>query len=550
MRSKGRILGLVVAAAVVAAGLGVAQLDGVFSSSSPGQPSASPPPPSASGSGSPGSWASGAAGDALVTDPTSQLTAAQIAFLRQVAARTWNFLSGPDQDPATHLLLDSVPLAGQPAADAVVQGPAAAREYTNPSLIGTYLSAIVAAKDLGLATPAQAEADAAAVLADIQRMPKYQGFLFRWYSTQNGAAISTPQGEQDPAGYVSTVDNGWLAQGLLVAEGAFPTLAPQFGSLLNGMQWQFLYDRAGDLLYNGYQVGGSYSNSTYQNAYSGPRIAEYMAIGSGKVPGSLWWGLNRTPPVSKSQRQVPQGQTQSYTDPQNHQGYSVYEGHYVFDHIKFVPTFDGSLYQALAPDLVFPEQTLAPSSLGLNDRNTALAQGAYAADTGSPVWGWAPATAPGARMKYENFGVPDLAIDRGTVSAEVVTPYAAFMALPVVPQQAYADIAQLVADYPSLYTQYGFLDSVRPGSGEVAARYMAVSQLTILMAIDDAVDHDQLQSYVAGSGYEQLLAPYMSLEQYSIQGLDQSAGPVATTRSPRPSSTRTGRARRRRRSTS
>jgi len=548
MRRKGRILGPVVAAAVVAAGLGVAQLDGAFSSG-PGQSSPSPAPTSSSG-GSPGSWAQGAAGNTLVTDPTSELTTSQITFLRQVAARTWDFLSGPDQDPTTHLLLDSVPLAGQPSADAVVQGPAAAREYTNPSLIGTYLTAIVAARDLGLATPGQAEADAAAVLADIQRMPKYQGFLFRWYSTQNGAAISTPQGEQDPAGYVSTVDNGWLAQGLLVAKGAFPALAPQFTSLLNGMQWQFLYDRSGDVLYNGYQVGGSYSNSTYQNAYSGPRIAEYMAIGSGKVPGSLWWGLNRTPPVSKQQRQVPQGQTQSYTDPQNHQGYSVYEGHYVFDHIKFVPTFDGSLYQALAPDLVVPEQTLAPSSLGLNDRNTALAQGAYAADTGSPVWGWAPATTPGAKMKYANFGVPDLAIDRGTVSADVVTPYAAFMALPVVPEQAYADISQLVGDYPSLYTQYGFLDSVRPGSGAVAARYMAVSQLTILMSIDDAVDHDQLQTYIGGSSYEQLLAPYMSLEQYSIQGLDQSAGPVATTRStrsPRPGATRT-RAKRRRRS--
>ena len=539
MSGKRRAVGLVVAAALVAAALGAAELEGVFSTS----PSPSGSPPAATGG--PSAWASSAADGTLATDPTSDLTSSQIGFLHQVAARTWSFLSGPDLDPATHLLLDSVPLAGQPGANAVLQPAAAAREYTNPSLIGTYLSAIVAARDLGLASPAQAEADAAATLAEIQRLPKYQGFLFRWYSTRDGAAISTPQGEQDPAGYVSTVDNGWLAQGLLVTQAAFPQLASGCASLLGAMQWQLLYDRTDNVLYNGYQVGGSYSKSTYLNAYSGPRIAEYMAIGSGKVPGSLWWGLDRTPPAGHRQRQTPQGRTEDYTDPQNRQSYPVFEGHYTFDQIKFVPTFDGSLYQALAPDLVFPEQTAAPDSLGLNDRNTALAQGAYAAGTGSSVWGWAPATAPGANPKYTNYGVPDLASDQGTVNDAAVTPYAAFMALPVIPRQADADISQLVADYPSLYTKYGFLDSVGPQNGRIADRYMTVSQLTILMAVDDAVDHDQLQSYIARSSYEQVLAPYFSLERFSIQGLDRSS--AAPTAAPSRTSTRRPRARKRQR---
>jgi hypothetical protein len=194
------------------------------------------------------------------------------------------------------------------------------------------------------------------------------------------------------------------------------------------------------------------------------------------------------------------------------------------------------MYQALAPDLVFPEQTMAPGSLGLNNRNTALAQGAYAElGARSPMWGWAPATSPGAQMKYTNYGVPDLATDQGTISDAVVTPYAAFLALPVIPEQAYADIAQLLKSYPSLYTQYGFLDSVDIRSGQVASRYMAVSQMTILMAIDNAVDHDQLQSYAAHSTYAQVLAPYMRMEQYSIQGLDQAA---PSTVNPRPQRTR------------
>jgi hypothetical protein len=181
------------------------------------------------------------------------------------------------------------------------------------------------------------------------------------------------------------------------------------------MQWQVLYDQKHDVLYNGYEVGGSHSRNTYDNAYCGPRIAEYLAIGSGKVPGALWWGPHRTPPASHNQRQVPRGWSETYLDPQNHHAYR--------------------------------------------------------------------ATSPGTDMRYRNYGVPALSIDQGPVAHAVVTPYAAFLALPVIPGQAAADISRMAGTYPSLYTRYGFLDSVTIRSGQVAARYLAVSQLTILMSI-------------------------------------------------------------------
>jgi len=531
MRRKDRIVSLTVAAVlfVVAVGFGIAWDMGAFDSRRT-------PPTEAI---SPSVWAADAASNTLVTNPTADLTSDQIAFLRQTADRTWNFLSGPDLDPATHLPLDSLPITSAPGANVTLAAPAAAQEYTNPALIGTYLSAIVAAKDTGAASASTAEADAAATLGEIQRLAKYDGFLFRWYSTKTGEALKSPKGAPITNGYVSTVDNGWYAQGLLVVEGAFPQLASECNSLLGAMQWQLLFDKADNVLYNGYQVGGTYSKSTYDNAYSGPRIAYYMAIGSGKVPGSLWWGVNRTPPASHLQRQTPQGQESTYMDPQSRQAYSLYEGHYVYDEIKFVPTFNGSLYQALAPNLTFPEQTLAPTSLGLNDRNTALAQGAYGSLNGSPVWGWAPATSPGVKMRYTNYGVPDLASEQAKINTSVVTPYAAFLALPVIPAQADADISQIMTDYPSIYTQYGFLDSVNITNSEVAARYMTVSQITILMAIDDAIDGDQLQKYVSGSSYVQTLAPYMSMEQYSIQGIDLAAGPATAQPPVQPMPTRT-----------
>ena len=70
------------------------------------------------------------------------------------------------------------------------------------------------------------------------------------------------------------------------------------------------------------------------------------------------------------------------------------------------------------------------------------------------------------------------------------------------------------------FNQYGFLDSVDIENGVVAHRFMASDQMAILMSIDNAVDHDRLQSYVGSSSYAKLLAPYMKLERYSIHGLE------------------------------
>ena len=463
-------------------------------------------------------WTAAAADDTVIVDPTPHFTGDQISFLREVGSRTWRLLSGPGVDPTTSLPLASVMLAGDPAGTVDLAPATPAQQYTNPSLIGNYLTAIVAAKDLGLDDHAQDRA--AAVLAEIRQLAKYDGFLFRWYSTTTGQAIESPQGRPVKNGYVSTVDNAWLAQGMLTAAQAFPALSQGFQELLDAMRWDFLYNAPGNVLYNGYQMGKGYSDSTYDNLYSGPRIADYLAIGSGKVPGELWWGLARTPSADHRQRQVPQGQNRTYTDPQDGQQHTIFEGHYVYDRIKFVPTFNGSLYQALAPAMVVPEQTMAPQSLGLNNRNSALAQGAYGQfGAKTPVWGWSAATSPSGKQRYDNYGATELAINQGDVPDDVVSPSAAFLALPIIPELAYANVQQLLAQFPMVYNQYGLLDSVEARTGKLAPRFMAISQTAIMMAVDNAVDHGQLQGYFAASPTAKALSPYLSMERYSIHGL-------------------------------
>src|SRR5262249_46522243 len=98
-----------------------------------------------------------------------------------------------------------------------------------------------------------------------------------------------------------------------------------------------------------------------------------------------------------------------------------------------------------------------------------------------------------------NYGAADLGIDQGDVSHAVASPYAAFLALPVIPEQAYANISALMSRYPDIHNQYGFLDSVDTRTGTVATRFRPVGQMTVLMAIHNAVDHGQLQTSLAHS---------------------------------------------------
>jgi hypothetical protein len=451
----------------------------------------------------------------LTIDPTPQLAPGQQQTLRQVAARTWAFLSGPDLDPVTHLPLNNVPLAGS-----------SAPVFTSPTEIGLYLSSIVAARDLGLATPAQALTDASQVLSTIERLQKYQGFPLRWYSTASAEAITGPRGGPVVGGgVVSTVDDSWFAQGVAVAEQAFPQLTSAFGQILGAMNYSLLYDAGKGVLYDSYSSSTGPSAATYNLAYGGPRIADYMAMGSRTVPGALWWALNRTPPTRSSQRQVPQGRTATYADPQSGRAYSVFEGHYAFGGLQFVPTFGGSMFEALAPDLVIPEQTYGPRSMGLNDRNTVLAQIHWARTAlGYPVWGLAPATTPARPTGYAQYGAPGLATNPKLIPDNAVAPYASFLALGVLPAEAYQNIATLISLYPSIYGQYGFLDSVDPSTHRVAQRYMEVSQAVILMALDNALDHDKLQTYLAGSSVGAVIGPYLSTEQFSITAAAGSTG--------------------------
>ncbi len=112
----------------------------------------------------------------------SALNAAQRTSLLAIARDTWKFYA-TDVDPTTHLPLDNVTFAGGSAT------PTGYGRYTSASNIGVYLWAVVAAKDLGLITGAQANDLVRATLTEVAQLRRFDGFLFQWYDTTTGDVI-------------------------------------------------------------------------------------------------------------------------------------------------------------------------------------------------------------------------------------------------------------------------------------------------------------------------------------------------------------------------
>jgi hypothetical protein len=471
-------------------------------------------------------------------------TPSQRAFLYGIARDTWRFY-GADVDPTTHLPLDNL-------------GPGSVRgTYTSAANIGVYLWAIVAAHDLRLISTHRADELAGATLQEVAGLKRYDGFLYQWYDTNNGDVLSNPgqpdcaetTPAQDNCWFVSAVDNGWFASGLIEVRQALPAVSGLAGALLAPMDFSIFYDNRAQTACNtnaslpgdpptGQMYGGYYVDqgpAGYHNSalYSDPRIAMYIGMGRHQMPGDVWWRTWRTPPPQRcSTDPVPSdpgtGYWQTYTDPQSGKEFEVWEGHYTEPGtgITFVPTYAGGMFEGLMANLVVPETEWGPLSFGLDDVRWAEVQVTYATqDLHYPVWGISPSSTADDTGDYGGFGVEGQAFKRSeplawctTCATETtVSPHASAIALPVIPEQAYENLVRLRSLYPGIYTRDGgFYDAVDPATGAVGHRRLVLDQSMIMAALDDALDDGALQRHFAADPESWAARVYLGEERMSI----------------------------------
>jgi Putative glucoamylase/Protein of unknown function (DUF3131) len=504
------------------------------------------------------------------------LTAAQKANLRAIARDTWKFFAA-DVDPATNLPMDNLTYAGG-SATSTAKG-----QYTSSSNIGVYLWSVVSAADLGLVSRPEARSLISATLSEVSQLDRFDGFLYQWYDTTNGHVLLNPgQGDCPSVGntfdncsFVSNVDNGWYASGLIVVRQAMPELRHQVDELMAPMDFGIFYDDRAETHCNvnpaipgnqptGQMYGGYYAGSPpdvgdnwthyYHNGalYSDPRISAYIGMGMHQMPGNVWWRSWRelpppapfadcaTDPDFSWQGQWPMGgQWQTINDPVSGGTFPVWEGHYTYPNtnLNYMPTWAGGMFEGLMANEVVPETSWGPTSFGLADKRTAQVQIRYATqDLGFPVWGMSPSSTADDTGNYGGFGVeglkfpyhgggataddPNLALSQcyACASEDTVTPHASFLALDVAPQQAYTNIQKLRTQFPDVYGANGFFDAVNPTTGSVGHRILVLDQSMIMVSLDNALNDRAIQRDFANDSVSWAAQAVLGVEDMRLDG--------------------------------
>jgi hypothetical protein len=395
--------------------------------------------------------------------------------------------------------------------------------------------------------------------------------FYNWYDPATGAKLTTwPENGNPVYPFASSVDNGWLATGLLVAARADRAVAPAADRIREAMDFGYYYNPAegvrkdpadtttpvGGQIRGGFWLappgdgtcntpgnyrGGAdvfYTCHHYGAFNTEPRMASYLGIAAGQIPQRHYFGTERTFPATCDWSWTetrPNGEWRSYL------GVDVFEGTLPYRDLNVVPTWGGSMFEALMVPLFVPEETWGKRSWGVNHPLYVRGQiehGLDDADYG--YWGFSPSNDPAGG--YREYGVDALGMDGpGYTSDEertdwdqpydgcpdragepaptsygegVVTPHASFLALRYAPQAALANLSKL-RDHFDVYGPGGFFDSVAVRSGTVSRKYLALDQGMIIAALGNALTGDDLRRYVSRGAMEHRLRPLMAMESFT-----------------------------------
>ena len=418
--------------------------------------------------------------------------------------------------------------------------------HTSPTDIGCYIWSILSADALRLLDAHEADRRLDRALAAVERLERARGFFFNWYDSKTGARLTTwPDTGRPLRPYLSSVDNGWLAAALIMVRNTRPALRERADALLGAMDFRFFYEPydAADpvshpgLLHLGYWTDDATFSNTYGMVNTEARIASYIGIARGQLPVEHYFRIGRCRQAWRGrQEQEPRGEVRTYL------GVEVFESHYTYRGMRIVPSWGGSMFEALMPPLFVPETRWAPRSWAVNHPLFVRAQvehGLIEARYG--FWGFSPSSKP--EGGYRNYGVDAIGADPDGYTSNndetrtgpgepppasayangVVTPHAAFLALEFAPREALANLGALAAKFP-IYGPYGFHDSVNLTTGVVSDAILVLDHGMILPALANVLADDAIRRAFVDPAFETVIRPMLAQEEFTA-GPGRPGGP-------------------------
>lgn len=391
-------------------------------------------------------------------------------------------------------------------------------EYTSPTNIGTYMWSAIAAERMGIISRKESDERLEETLAAVSELDRAHGFFFNWYDPETGEALDTwPVDGNEVRPFLSSVDNGWLAAALIMTANARPHLKGDANAILEGMDFGFFYtpynpgnpyDEPGQLRGGYWTDTDEYTGHHYGLLNTEPRIASYIGIAMGDIPEEHYYRMFRTLPAEFGQDQAPGGEAREYG------GVEVFEGHYVYNDKKIVPSWGGSMFEALMPDLLVPEAKWGKKSWAVNHPLYVEAHIEHGkADNPEGLWGFSPSNIP--EGGYREYGVDEIGTNTdGYFSDNVVTPHASFLALPYARRAAMENLNALDEGFGA-YGEHGFYDSVNVANGEVSDCVLALDQGMIMAALANELRGDVMQNLFTRGDVQREIRPLITPEEFT-----------------------------------
>ncbi|MGW4048126.1 glucoamylase family protein [Streptomyces sp. NPDC004721] len=462
--------------------------------------------------------AGAAAAATCVTAPTAHAatptgTDRETALLRSWFSATYRSIAAMTTDFG--LTADKIDVSGA--------GTPVLSAQTSPTNIGCGLWSTVAAAGLGVISSATMEQQLTRTVAAVERLERAHGFWFNWYDARDGSLLTAwPESGDTVRPFLSTVDNAWLVTGLRIAAYAAPALRPRIAALLADADWGYFYtpfDPADPVAGPGQLRGGFWPDKPGKGEPTGhhygalntePRMASYLGIADRSLPGEHYWHMFRTLPPGMGQDQEPEGAYVTID------GVRVWEGHYTHRGRKLVPTWGGSMFEALMVPLFVPEPEWSPRSWGTTHRRYVRSQIEHGLiEEKYGYWGFSPASIP--EGGYREYGVDAIGMMQGGYhSLGVVTPHASFLALPQAPSEALTNLTALAHDFGAYDDRYGFRDSIDVVTGRVSDFVLALDQGMIAAALAQRLRPGLLQAPFRTGGFQARVRPLLAKERFSI----------------------------------
>ncbi|MFO7937400.1 MAG: glucoamylase family protein [Kiritimatiellia bacterium] len=357
---------------------------------------------------------------------------ADIAYLEQLAADTWKCLETLVHTQ-TGLPYDS---CGKD-------------EFTSVSNIGFLLTDLVAAHAMGFLNETEAARRTEKILDSVEKLKTRFGFQQSW----NHIKTLDPA-THDP--WISVLDSGNLAAGLITAGETFPAHAARCRQLVDDMDWTAFYDARRHCMLGGYHCVSNLFNTEWTLPFIGAdsRMALFLAVASGDVPATVWDRLDR-------------GTEKKYACR------------------YYVPGWQGGgLFMQMITGLWLDESGTAP---GRSAANLAYAQIRHADTHGYPFWGWSACADPdGGYLGW------------GHLRDAVVTPHAAALTLSCFPGRA-LDNLRALESVGARHPGQGFYDAVNFRTGRVAKRFLFLDQSMLMISLVNVLRDNVIRRRFGGA---------------------------------------------------